>query len=231
VTNILISLHLPKTAGESFSRTLSDFYGVRLGKDYADYPINTSVQTRNKQALHYTLDAAFQNNVTSSDCIHGHFLPLKYLQYNDINPNANKRWFITWMRHPVDRLISHYYYWIERSALNSHASLHRRVVEEKWSLEKFCFAPELQNLYEQFLWGFPIRYFDFIGITEHYASDLQYFSSKYLNTNSNMYSENRRSMEKKGYSISDSLRKKIELFHEKDMQLYARACEQRLSRI
>jgi hypothetical protein len=188
------------------------------------------VQERNKQALHYALDATFQKSVNSDNCIHGHFLPLKYFQYHGVNAVEKSRVFITWMRHPVDRLISHYYYWIERSALNSHASLHRRVVEEKWSLERFCLAPELQNLYEQFLWGFPLRYFDFIGITEYYQSDLHYFSSKYLEGNSTLYSENRRVIKNKEDCISDGLRKKIELFHAKDMQLYLRACEKRLLR-
>ena len=226
----LVSLHLPKTAGESFAKTLHDFYGKKLTKDYADYPINTSVQDRNRQAIQYAITNNNQNTINLSACIHGHFLPIKYLQFQSIGQN-NDLTFITWMRNPIDRLISHYYYWIERSSLKSHAPLHQRVVEEKWSLEKFCLAPELQNLYEQFLWGFPVRYFDFIGITEHYQSDLKYFSLKYLDENSKEYSENRSTMLKDDYSISDSLREKIELFHAKDIELYKRACEMRLLRL
>ena len=229
--NILISLHLPKTAGESFAKTLHDFYRGNLVKDYADYPVNTVMGERNETALHYTLDTTFQNTVNTNDCIHGHFLPLKYLYCDYLNPEDDNRVFITWMRHPVERIISHYYYWIERSTLKSQAPLHQRVVEEKWSLEKFCFSLELQNLYEQFLWGFPLRYFDFIGITEHYSSDLHYFSSKYLDGTSQMYDENRRSMDNKMYNISDTLREDIELFHANDMTLYSRACEKRRLRI
>jgi len=226
----LISLHLPKTAGESFAKTLHDFYGDNLIKDYADCPVNTPVQDRNRQAMQYAVTNDYQNPETLIVCIHGHFLPVKYLQSQYVGLD-NDRVFITWMRNPIDRLISHYYYWIERSSLKSHAPLHRRVVEEKWSLEKFCLAPELQNLYEQFLWGFPLRYFDFIGITEHYQTDLKYFSAKYLDGSSVEYSENRRTMLKNEYDISDSLREKVELFHAKDIELYARACEIRLLRL
>ncbi len=31
------------------------------------------------------------------------------------------------------------------------------MVEEEWTLERFCLEPELKNLYSQFLWGFPLK--------------------------------------------------------------------------
>jgi hypothetical protein len=231
VQSILISLHLPKTAGESFAKTLQDFYKENLVKDYADYPVNTVMDVRNRIALQYAFDNTCQNSMSASNCIHGHFLPLKYLHHNHLTLKKNNNVFITWMRHPVDRMISHYYYWIERSTLKAHAPLHQRIVEEKWSLEKFCLSSELQNLYEQFLWGFPLRYFDFIGITEHYQSDLHYFSSKYLDGSSQVYDENRRPMVKNAHKISDALREEIEVFHANDMELYRRACEKRHLRL
>ena len=46
--------------------------------------------------------------------------------------------FVTWLREPLQRLVSHYYYW-QRSydpAADDTSSLHRRVVEEAWTLQK-----------------------------------------------------------------------------------------------
>ena len=77
---------------------------------------------------------------------------------------------------------SHYHYW-QRSydpAAGTTSSLHRRVVEESWSLRRFCLAPELRNVYTEFLWGFPSGRLDFVGITEFYAEDLRYFSREML---------------------------------------------------
>ena len=54
------------------------------------------------------------------------------------------------------------------------------MVDEDWSLQRFCLGHELRNLYHQYLWGFPPERFDFIGITERYAEDLARFGKRYL---------------------------------------------------
>ena len=67
------------------------------------------------------------------------------------------------MRDPVERLASHYHYWVRNYAPRSAGELHRRVVEEAWSLERFCLGPELRNVYSTFLWGFSLRRFGLSG--------------------------------------------------------------------
>ena len=41
-------------------------------------------------------------------------------------------------------------------------------MEKGWSLERFCLGPEVRNIYSQFLYGFLLEYFSFIGTTEFY---------------------------------------------------------------
>jgi hypothetical protein len=215
---MLISLHLPKTAGSSFFASLKDHYGNHLLRDYADLPINTPVLKRNGNAL----TRCIVNGVKSYEnieCIHGHFLPLKYLMFRDAK-------FVTWMRDPVERLASHYYYWLRNYNPDKAPLLQKKVVEEKWSLERFCLSPELRNFYSQFLWGFPIQRFSFIGITEYYETELEYFSKKILGTTLKSHGRNINPSNKGvSYYEDKNLRVKVEQYHSKDVLLYKRALD------
>ena len=218
---MLISVHLPKTAGSSFLRSLEDYFGDSLAKDYADYPINAPPYERNLAALKACIDNA-QCDFHGIRCIHGHFLPLKYLLLS----TTRKTRFVTWIRDPVDRLISHFYFWQQYYDHDHAKPLRRKVIEEHWSLERFCLGPELRNFYFQYLWGFPLECFDFIGITENYEADMAYFSSSVLGTTLNIYYENIGSTSKKlDISIDREFRLEIEAHHAIDVQLYKRALE------
>jgi hypothetical protein len=218
---LFISVHLPKTAGTSFVAALDTHFQTRLLKDYSDRPGNTPALERNRAALQASLrnaDRVFAN----VDCIHGHFLPIKYLTLT----YRREVKFITWMRNPVERLLSHFYHW--KTYARKPGALRRRFVEEAWSIERFCLGSEVRNLYWQFFWGFPIDYFDFIGITEFYEDDLAYFSQHYLGASLEAKRLNVRNHG--GYEIDPSFRSEIEAFHDRDMQLYRAALEKRLSR-
>lgn len=219
---LIISVHLPKTAGTSFAAALDGHFRIRFLRDYSDFPIITPQPERNRAALQASLRNA-ESEFADVECIHGHFLPIKYL----LLVHKREVKFVTWMRHPVDRVLSHFYHW-KKSYSPRSAPLHRRVVEENWSVERFCLGPEVRNLYWQFLWGFPINYFDFIGITEFYEDDLAYFGQHYLGA----YIKAKRLNVRKhrACQIDRSFRNEIEAFHDRDMELYRNALEKRLSR-
>ena len=167
----------------------------------------------------------------STACM-GTSCPLKYLQLAETLPCT----FVTWLREPVARLVSHYYYWQRSydSASDLTSALHRRVVEEKWSLEQFCLAPELRNVYSEFLWGFPLKRFDFVGITEFYAEDLRYFSQEILGNNLETHTLNWRPQSGTSGStdvLEPSERSEIENFHAADCTLYRHALELRRFRL
>lgn len=215
---------MPKTAGSSFAATLADYYGSKLLKDYSDFPINTPMYERNKAAIEASLSNA-EKDFQNVECIHGHFLPVKYLLLS----NKQKTTFVTWMRNPVERVLSHYYFWKRSCNLETAPPLHKKVIEEDWSVERFCLAPELKNLYSQFLFGFPLENFSFVGIAEFYDDDFEYFSRYYLNTivkpqRINVGTEVGR------YPIEKSFRNEIEKFHLNDMKLYQMALDKRLTR-
>lgn len=100
---MLISLHLPKTAGTSFFTSLEEYYGDRILRDYNDRPIRTPREERNSAALRQRV-LNQSKDFGHIACVHGHFLPFKY----SLCEGAR---FVTWIRDPLERLGSHYFYW------------------------------------------------------------------------------------------------------------------------
>jgi hypothetical protein len=220
---------MPKAGGTSFKNLLSKHFGAALKLDYNDQPINTPIEERHR--------AAEKNNKRTSSpiwkiqnrnvhCIHGHFLPYKY---SNLFGKKNVQ-FVTWMRDPVERILSHYYFWKENSTENMGA-LHQRMINENWSLEEFICAPELQNVYTQFLWKFPLENFDFIGITENIKEDYPYFASKYLKQKVEQVPHvNPTSGKKDSSEVSNEVLEKIRALNAADYKLYEHALALRKER-
>jgi len=226
---MLISVHFPKTAGSSFLVALESYFGQGLLQDYADRPINRTALRRNAQAVYAGLrNAMARTGLEKVACIHGHFLPLKYA----LLPVAAGKTYVAWMRDPVERLASHYHYWVRNYAPRSAGELHRRVVEEAWSLERFCLGPELRNVYSTFLWGFSLRRFGFIGITEFYETEIEQFASRILGVPMESNWKNVSPNGPRHVHITDSaFRRRIESYHDKDMTLYRQALQLRQQRL
>lgn len=222
---MLISVHLPKTAGSSFVSALEHFFGEHLLKDYADLPMNRSTTRRNLSAMRNSVLLSGTGAVSSEiHCIHGHYMPIKYRLVRPRTPKV----YVTWMRDPVERLASHYYYWRRTYHPDSAARVHRKVVEEDWSLERFCFSKEMRNTYAKFLWGFPPRKFAFIGITEDFERELARFSRQVLQNRLPVPSLNRNPAKDQRPYVDDPLfRAEVERFHARDMQLYQYALQLR----
>lgn len=223
---MIISVHLPKTAGSSFGMALEEHFGNALLKDYSDFPINTPVFERNLHALQASIDNA-ERDFSQVSCIQGHFLPLKYLLLAD---KVDVK-FITWIRDPVERLASHYWYWKRSYDPSTSLALHKQLVEENWSLERFCLGPEMKNFYWQFLWGFALERFDFVGIAEHYAEDFAYFTKAFIGVDLPVYKVNvgDKQTETSQYITDQDFRQAIEAFHSIDVELYRRAAALRLA--
>ncbi len=222
---MLVSVHLPKTAGSSFVSALEQYFGDHLLRDYDDLPMNRSTTRRNFSAIGKSLlPSKFNKQKEEIHCIHGHYMPVKY---RFLTPSKSKI-YVTWMRDPVERLASHYYYWRRTYHPDSAARVHRKVVEEDWSLERFCFSKEMRDTYAKFLWGFPARKFAFIGITEDFERELARFSGQILKDRLPVPSLNRNpSKDRRPYIDDPEFRADIERFHARDMQLYQYALQLR----
>lgn len=231
---MLISVHLPKTAGSSFRATLEQAYGDRFLARYEDQPLHrTTVRRRVDGAISCAGNALV--TTAHHDCVHGHFLPLKYRFMRAREPVQ----FVTWLREPAQRLLSHYHYWKRHYDPATAGALHTTMIREQWSLEEFCLRPELRNVYAQFLWGFPLRRFDFVGITEHYDEDLEQFCRRFLDAGpvrqdaqvAGEWQNRNPHRADDPYEIDEALRQRIAEWHSVDMDLYANALKLRRERM
>jgi hypothetical protein len=228
--SMLVSVHLPKTAGTSFAVALRAHYGARLLEDYAMVPLNRARGAREWGALRAGA-AALAAGATGHHAVHGHFLPLKYR----IALHGRRTDYVTWLRDPVDRLLSHFHYWKRTSeAVLPNQPLRYRFVREDWSLERFCLGPELRNVYRQYLWGFPPSRFAFVGITEHYDTELGDMGERMLGNASALTNARARVNPDRPatrYPLSAELHARIRLHHAADVALYAWALGQREKRL
>lgn len=229
---MFISLHTPKAGGSSFKKILETHFESNFLDDYKDKPINKSFKIRKQDVLKFRFKLRLYNKYyytfKNVKCIHGHFMPYKYDYYLD---KKNIK-FITWLRDPIDRLASHYYYWLRSYNKKNSAKLHRKIIEENWSFEKFAFSIEMKNIYCQFLWRFPIDNFDFIGIVEYFNEDVNFFCEKYLKKNIiSVPTKNQNLNKTDSYYQNISFINELKQFHSEDYKLYHRAINLREKRL
>lgn len=173
---MIISVHIPRTAGTSFRRLLEEHFQDGLLHDYGN-PILVRSSIRNG----YALAAQCMNGMKASSlrryqCIHGHFLPVKY---NGLLSCDNQ--FVIWVRDPLERIISHYQFSIQHGdSVHNKSPFQTKVFKEKWSFERFSLSPEMQNVMSRFLWRFPLDYFSFIGDVRQMQSDMDFFCKHFL---------------------------------------------------
>lgn len=230
---MLISIHIPKTAGTSFKIILEEYYKDRIYFDYKDFPLihdfkDTLLNAQNfnkKLNLKKQIKLLYLDNI---DCIHGHYIASKYIKMKKY-PNVN---FVTWLRDPYYRLESHYNYWFRTFDIDkTTALLQRKVVLENWSFEAFCFSKEMQNVYHKFLNGLTIDDFNFIGITEFFYEDCLYFMNNFLKGSIIEIPKANVNPNKKKNNIDNIFLDKIKEFHKEDYLIYEKALAKRKLRL
>lgn len=221
---LIVSLHLPKTAGTSFAQALRGAFGDACRTEYVDQPMQYPRWNRRLRALAGAL-AAYRRLPPAPACVHGHFLPLKYRLATGRQPVR----FITWLRDPVERIASHYHFWKrDYDGADPSQPLRNRMLAEDWCFERFALGPEMRDLYHEYLWRFDPARFDFIGITEHYADDLERFARQF-GCSCSFVSRALVNPERgeDSYGIGGGLRARIEAHHARDVALYRWALARR----
>lgn len=212
---LLVSLHMPKTAGTSFADALRRVHGAGLVTEYQDMTMQVPRVVREARMLasaSWRLRMAWDPAVTA---IHGHALPVVYR----LAPLRRQTTYITWLRDPVQRAVSHYHYWRrDYDGSDPRQPLRNRMLREDWSLERFCLGPELRNVYRRYLWGFDPNTFAFIGITERYAEDLRRLTGAGGSSSADTRLANPERGER--YELASELERRIRAHHAADMRLY-----------
>ena len=218
----LISVHLPKCAGTSFLKVLGVQYGSRLMLDYDEIPLDPeSLFQKDFPVWAEQQKSALTQDFSRVFAVHGHFWAGKYDQ---ALPGALK---ITFLRDPIRRLVSHYYYWKSKPSLPN--SLHRTFVEKNASLLEFAEFPIMQNVYTKtFLRGHTLDQFAFVGICENLAEDIQRLRRQLGWPEVVLPRANRTEHpEYKAHSLDQVVEAKLRKLNEADVDVYRTALERR----
>ncbi|MEL6392478.1 MAG: sulfotransferase family 2 domain-containing protein [Bacteroidota bacterium] len=215
----LISLHLPKTGGTSLYNSLKEVYGQNLSIPYRRGNIRRAIER------YGSLSASLPTQTT---VLHGHLL---YEEVAEIHKRDEPR-VICWFRHPVDRVISNYLFFIAglqepiRNRRNYELNKHRKDED----ILTYVKREENRNVMARFLLGIELEELFFIGFLENYEADLKKlgellsWSEQIAPAHLNKRSDGSRH---ELYKQTD-IRREIERLNQQDMQLYQRAKATRL---
>lgn len=161
-TSKLFWVHVPKCGGSSIREALHTVYGDKLCRHY-----------RNEEHLD---PAAIVRDYT---CIYGHYPVDRFASYDGLR--------ITWVRHPIARLVSHYFFW-KYTTPHELDSRHQQFKTSLPSIVDFAeqeYSTGAPSTLAYFLSGLSPRELDFVGFCEYMDEDwleLQLMLGKQLPT-------------------------------------------------
>lgn len=216
----LISVHIPKTAGTSFRKTLKSNFGE---KRVIRLDMMLKQQNLKVNEVPYEEDAL----PTDIEVVHGHFRPSDLIQRF---PETERVPVITWLRDPVERVISNYYYLEKhlKAELNEAGRGLNILKIMQRSLLEYARADMARNRQSRFLKGMPLEDFKFVGILEHYSEDLAELGRRLDWDDVEEVRDNVTSSEKP--VVSDEVRAEIARLNEEDIALYKHALHLRARR-
>ena len=212
MSDLIVSVHIPKTGGVTFREVLAELAGGHLVLDYDDRPLAPRSRWR---ALRERLRRT--SLPPGTRVVHGHFVAAKY---GRSHPEAR---FVTWLRDPVERLASHYHYWL-REPDPKNATC-RRLLEGRLDLVQFAALPEMRDVHARFLAGVPIERFAFVGLTEAFDEGMELFRRLFCPERSLAIARRNANPERRGerYELEPAVRERIAALNRADEDLYARA--------
>jgi hypothetical protein len=222
-------MHIPKTGGNTFKTHLREAFGDDICFIYMtqwqfmDFYTPTPLMRlyRGVRALKSGLRHRSRLQLTDR-CIHGHFRAETYLA---LFPEGSA---ITWMRDPVERLLSQYYYW-KRRPFRGH-SVCNLLVRNNLSPLEFAEIEVMRNLQCRYFNTKTVQDFGFVGVTEQFDACLGGFYRLVGAPAKKGEARNRNPHKKTNdrYELDPAVRARIAALNSRDYKLYDQAVEQAL---
>jgi hypothetical protein len=154
---MLISVHVPKCAGTSFRLLIDKLFGSGV---WHNYGIIVSKEQAKAELI-----------PDGTRIIHGHFLA------DAFDRVAPSRSLVTWVRHPVQRVVSNYYHFLRSPDMRDDCC--RILHERKLGIRQFSDLEWMQNGISRYLAGKPIDQFEFVGVSEQFPQSMRLFCATY----------------------------------------------------
>ena len=202
---MLLSVHIPKTAGVSFRKVLAQIYGPGFVQYYWEI---TDAWGRVRADV-----------PSDATCVHGHFvahiLAEKY-------PDAT---LITWVRNPVERVASSYYFRLRNPDWKHPVCV--ELHEKKLSLLEYAGLELVRNEMTRFFGQKQPADFAFIGLVEEIESSMTVFFDRFelhpVPIPRDNYNPDRQNAY---YDLSEGERRQILELNQADWDLY-QVCSER----
>lgn len=201
MTNPIVFVHIPKTAGTSFRASLERFYGVQ--KICFDYGLQSP------QTTDIVKDLIYENNdfwsFYQSFCdrkyqvLSGHFEAEKFI------PLFGVRSMYSFVREPIERIVSEF----------NHICTHYNYTK---SFETFALSKSETNKQSRFLASLPWPAMRFIGLTEQYSESLDLLA-KETGMKLELESKNKGSYKNK-LEVPCELKAKLLRANQRDFEFY-----------
>jgi sulfotransferase famil protein len=221
-------MHIPKTGGNTFRAHLRDVFDDDICFVYmsqwqfvdAGTPTPMMRLYRRLRALKSGLRDRSRLRPTDR-CIHGHFRAESYLARF---PDSLA---ITWVRDPVERLLSQYYYW-KRRPFRGH-SVCNLLIRDKLSPLEFAEIEIMRNLQCRYFNTKAVQDFKLVGITEQFDACVDGFYGLVGVQPKHGEARNRNPHKSTArYEIDPAVRARIAALNSQDCKLYDQAVEQAL---
>lgn len=202
-SGVVLSVHIPKTGGVSFRKILAQLYEEDFLLKY------------------WQMTDAYGRVVTSIPenirCIHGHF------HTDALLPAYPEAKLITWVRDPVERVVSSYFHRLRDPDWAHPVS--RELHEKKLSLTEFAALELMRNETARFFGSRQPADFAFIGRMETFESSLARFLEEFGFSQVPIPCENRNpDRQTSRYPLDDDTRAKIAALNELDLAIYDDVC-------
>lgn len=166
---MLIFVHIPKTAGTTFKHLLGNA-GIKPNEVIIVNSDEFNIKHNNRCGLPGSVSV---NPGSSIKIITGHFSATRILSI--LPPNSNNIELISWVRNPIQRMISNYHYYLKGGTYFGERSLSSRKYDII-DIKTYCTHVDKNNTLSQFI-DIPIEKFKFIGISEHFEKELIRFKA------------------------------------------------------
>jgi hypothetical protein len=216
---MLLSIHVPKAAGNSFREALLRKFGPRTFTDYGDWAgFDVPEVNVRRKAREEAMRARRDELLAKYDVIHGHFIADKYL---DLFPRQE---FIAFFRDPYQQAIAHYYF-IKRNPQRAHPET-KIFHEAGMSLMEYLEWDAFRNHQSQFLGSLSIEDLAFVGLSDRYGRSLQLFAEMFgCDLGEELFENVNEGRTTQGYGIGPDERRAIEKHRAADIELYRKARE------
>jgi hypothetical protein len=205
---MILSMHIPKTGGVSIRNILKDHF--REGFVLWYWEITDA------------FGQVCSDIPAGATCVHGHYA-VDVLA--DRFPEAT---LITWVRDPIERVVSSYYHRLRDPDLRHPAT--REIHERKLSLLEYAELPLARNEMTTFFGKRTPEDFAFIGLVEEFSRSLGVMTRVLGLPSVEPRRDNANPAGTGRYDLSSATRARLQVLNEQDIVLY-RKCLQRWSRL